>query len=616
MKKISTLTGVLIASFAMLWSSLASADSALAAAKANIEAKGGIIIDGDYLDANTELTLDWSLAPAPIPPELEAAFLGPLGDPSDNIFQFVDCLGNLSLDLCQNYANTAVTYGGMLMPGRDNQCNPATPDAKTSITVPPGAIPGLPPIPVTFTINFPMCSGIQVDEDEAIVVYGVVPPVEGTYWGFQTSMYERHQDIVPRPEDFEPLKPAENPPAPTIPERLLISNDVGDTENQLRLPSAPHPTGELEGDVFIKILTGNKKVAKKLIKSFEKAGYHYVKHDDDDSSSDDDSSDDSSDDKRHGHKKGEKCKAKGHIIVKELPDSHNLVTDEFGDSYREILRVARPFDQDEMDAWMASNPIRPFRVSFPGIKVKRFGPAEFTDRDTGEQQGDGVCGIAASWEDYVASKFGTPTLTTIMNPRIFDDVFSEETGTYAWGNNNDALYLNAMVPELDENGYPLAMQTYDLSGANSRMVLTGIDHVKSGWSVVWNWDIYNGEAINFPGNPPFGSALETFQFSQAAEADYTADKIEFCSQYPEQCACAGAEAVDALYWAQLRQTCEANDDHCIQLCESYEPGSVESQICNATGPSREVMHRVYLSPETKTGPDWFNTRHNRIHYYE
>lgn len=586
-----TLIGTLAVAVTSMLPLQASA-GALEDAKAEMESLGAVILDGDYLDANTEITLSWNL-PFPVPPQLAQQILGPLGPPSQNMAQFVDCLGNLSLDVCQNYANTAVTYGGVLLPGRDGQCNDATPPLVSTIRVPTSAlplppIPGLPPITV-LTIHFPLCAGIQLDEDEALVIYGTRPPTEGTYWGFQTSMYERHMDMVPSPEDREPMKPAENAPPATTPERWIISNDVGDTTNKLVINTAPDPDGVEEREVFIKVIGGNEKVTNQVINSFKEAGFVY-------------------------DKKGRR----GHVYLKPLPGSHVLSTDVYGDSYREILRIARPFDQDEFDDWKATTPIQPMRVSFPGINVKRFEEAVAypTDRDTGEAQGDGPAGIAALWEQYVMSKYGTPDVTTVMNPRVYDDAFCEDSGSYCWGNNNDALYMNAMVAELDENGYPLAMQKYDLSGSSSRVVLTGIDHAKNGWATIWNWDIYNGEAIQFPGNPEFGSALETYTFTDAAEFDYSADKAEFCGVYPVECAEAGAEAVDALYWVQLRQTCSESDAPCVELCAAYEPDTIEAQICTSTAPSREIMHRVYLSPETATGPHWTNTRHNRIFYYQ
>ena len=62
--------------------------------------------------------------------------------------------------------------------------------------------------------------------------------------------------------------------------------------------------------------------------------------------------------------------------------------------------------------------------------------------------------------------------------------------------------------------------------------------------------------------------------------------------------------VGKMYWFQIRQTCLSDDEHCVEL-------NAEAGI----EPVREIMHRVYLNPETKTGPSIEETHAPVIYGY-
>jgi hypothetical protein len=448
-----------------------------------------------------------------------------------------------------------------------------------------------------------LCAGVQLANDEAIVLYGTLPP-DSPYMGFQFTMHERHESSIPNyPDNVQPLKPAENPPDPASPGRVVVSHSIADTENSRLLPSGPNPDDQAGQPVFAHIVSGNAQTADMVSAALVAAGIPAEA-----------------------------------IFVKELPPEYVLTADEFADSFRMVLRMAEPIDPAELFAWLHPapfrNPLEPFRVTVPGIGYTPFGELTNIPRSTGVDQKDGTCNIADKWEKFIRSKYGKPDVETIMTPRVYDDQFCHDTGTYCWGNNNDALYLNAMTKKED------AMQVYDLSGADSRVVLAGIDHVATGWADVWNWDIYDGHGG--------GTALETYIFAQAQADDYAADLDEFCGQNPSNCACdypqsecgnwtdkacakdpEGCAAAVAhcrtnypnpldgkLYWVQFRQSCDPEDAHCEELCAAFEEGSDELAVCEAEPLEREIMNRVYLSPTTATGPDWYETRHTRIFGYE
>jgi hypothetical protein len=552
MSNIRTIMGVfVVALLAATAPTQASAD-AIDDAKNILRAQGALVMDGDYIDSIYP-PLNIPGVPFPIPW-------------SAIMMQTVPCLGDLSEPLCANYANTAVTYAGFLWAGRPAltvvpgipvpiplpACTPAAPAA---IPFPPGS-----PLPS------PLCSGVQIAEDEAIVLYGTLPP-DSPYYGFQFTMHERHESSIPNyPDNVQPLEPAENPPDPASPGRVVVSHSIGDTENSRLLPSGPNPDDPGGRPVFAHISTGNARVADTVSAALVAAGIPAEA-----------------------------------IFVKELPSDYVLTADEFADSFRMVLRMAEPIPDGELAAWLATRPLEPFRVTVPGIGVSEYGPVTHIDRDTGTDQKKGNCNIADKWEKFVQRQFGKPDVKTIMTPRIYDDEFCHMTGTYCWGNNNDALYLNAMTKHED------AMEVYDLSGPDSRVVVAGIDHVASGWADVWNWDFYDGRGA--------GTALETYLFSEAQADDYGPDIEEFCDQNPGQCNC-GVDLVDKLYWMQLRQNCEPEDAHCRELCAAFEPGTPEGDVCLAEPPTRQIMNRIYLSPDTATGPDWTNTRATRIFGYE
>jgi hypothetical protein len=585
MSKISTIMGVFVVALLAATTPNSTSADAIDDAKNLLRAQGALVMDGDYIDSIYP-PLNIPGIPFPIPW-------------STIMMQTVPCLGDLSQPLCANYANTAVTYAGFLWPGRPALT--AVPGIPFPLPLPTctRAAPAAIPFPPEAPLPSPLCSGVQTATDEAIVLYGTLPP-DSPYMGFQFTMHERHESSIPNyPDNVQPLEPAENPPDPASPGRVVVSHSIGDTENSRVLPSGPNPDDPGGRPVFAYIVTGNAQVADMVSSALVEAGI-----------------------------------PAGGLFIKELPPDYVLTADEFADSFRMVLRMAEPIPPGELAAWLATRPLEPFRVTVPGIGVTGYGPVTNIDRDTGVDQKDGTCNIADKWEKFVESKFGKPDVRTVMTPRVYDDEFCHHTGTYCWGNNNDALYLNAMTKHED------AMEVYDLSGPDSRLVVAGIDHVASGWADVWNWDFYDGHGG--------GSALETYLFSEAQADDYTADFDEFCGRNPANCACdypqnecgnwtdkgcakdpVGCEAAvvhcrtnypnpldGKLYWMQLRQSCDPEDAHCNELCAAFEEGTQESDVCEAEPPEREIMNRVYLSPTTATGPHWTNTRATRIFGYE
>ncbi len=596
MSKIRTIMGVfVVALLAATAPTQASAD-AIDDAKNILRGQGALVMDYDYVES--------IYGPLPIPGS-------PVPVPWRVLsMQTVPCLGNLTQPLCSNYANTAVTYAGFLWPGRPEPTAlpiPGVPPSNWPIVPLPtctDAAPPAIPFPPTSPLPSPICRSIQLSNDEALVVYGLVPP-DSPYWGLEFNVQERHPDsIEDYPDNVAPLAPAENPPPPVTEGRVVVGHASGDTENKLLLPVADNPNGA--GQVFAIIYSGNVHTAEMVRAAMEDAGI-----------------------------------PAGGLFVKELPPEYVLRADEFADNFRLVLRIAEPVDPVELAMWLRPNapadpftpPIEPFRVTVPGIDYAPFGPITNIDRSTGVDQKQGTCNIADKWEKFVKSKYGKPDVETIMTPRRYDDEFCFETGSYCWGNNNDALYLNAMTKKED------AMEVYDLSGPDSRVVIAGIDHVASGHALVWNWDIYDGQGV--------GRAYETYQFSDSQADDYTDDFDEFCGKNPSNCACDYPESecgnwtdknctkdpegcaatvehcrtnypnpLDGkLYWAQIRQSCNG-DPHCIELCAAFEVGTPESDTCRGDIPAREIMNRVYLSPTTMTGPDWDETRHTRIFAYE
>jgi hypothetical protein len=482
------------------------------------------------------------------------------------VFQAVDCLGSTN-PLCANYANSAVTYGGFLMPCRFGMCNPITPN--------PTPIPG-----------FPLGGGFQLAPDEAIVLYGKLPPA-GSYIGFETSFHERNKNQFPNLAPL-PLRPGENPPPPATPDRIVVSSAVGDTENTLVLHSAVDPDDPSGLPVFAKIITGNDNVAQLISSALIASGFPAEA-----------------------------------ITVKALPSTYVFAADSSADTFREILRMARPFDQQAMNDYIASQPFDPWRVTVPGIAFAGYPEVTHTERDTGTDETAQTCNITKKFTKFVQRKHGKPDAEYTGEPRDYDDEFCIDSGTYCWGNNNDALYY-------DFRNTDDSLGTFDLGDADSRLVVVGVDHQAIGHSEVWNWDIYD---------PSNGLAQETFLFSDAQADDYGPDFDEFCGLNPGNCSCGSdlpnscsnwsdercendpdgcAAAVDYcrsnfpnpldgnLFWFQLRETCAPEDAHCREL----------DPISQGVGTSRQLMNRVYLSPETETGPSLDETEPPTAFYYE
>jgi hypothetical protein len=454
----------------------------------------------------------------------------------------VDCLGS-SFFLCANYANSAVTYVGFILPCRlPGGCNAITPT------------PPLPPLP----LPGPVGSGYQLGADEAIVIYGKVPPVT-SYWGIESSFHERDEANFPNPGDRDPLRPGEIPPPPATPDRVVVSSSVGDTENMFNLPSAPNPEGP--GEVFAKIVSGNQNVAHLVRNSLIAAGF-----------------------------------PASAITIKGYPASYVFSTGNDADTYREILRMARPFDDAQMNAYLnpAARNLQAWRVTAPAQPFAGYPEVTFTERDTGTDQVSGECGIVSKWENHWRKEFraelgSNPDINVRMEPRRYDDLHCIDTGTYCWGNNNDALYADARYTDD-------TLVEFDLSGPDSRLLITGIDQVADGVSQVWNWDIYD---------PATGLAKETLLFTDIQADDYTSDYDDFCAAKKGNCECKNGTLGDKLYWVQVRQTCEPSDRHCLEL----NPAA-------GIPPTRTIMHRVYLNPVTETGPSQDETRLPRLFHWE
>ncbi len=454
---------------------------------------------------------------------------------TDNAYYsaFIDCLTE-DADACDNFANTSLLYSGNLFPcpltkDRDGknkiQCNEASPGLE---------IPEL-------GITLPMSATWTIGLNEAMVMYGIVPPGV-THFGYETLIYERAESIIPRPGDKTPLEEGENPPSPNRSNGVIVDAAAGETMNELTMKYVLNPEDAGNSDVFVLIVTPNKQMADEIKEAFINSGY-----------------------------------PEAGINIKAL--SEDLYT--FGndpataDTFRIVGRFARPFeDEQAIIDWKANSPVQLMRITAKEtIGYSPYSPETLIERKTGvhekERSGNGSYG---KWLSDTKKEYGIPDKEAVVVGRDYDPMHCIETGSYCWGNNLDALYVNINDPETGK------MLEIDLSSPDSQFVISGVDHVATEYAKFWNFGFYH---------PETGKAIATIDFDKVQLQEYDDGKKD--KNKPASHAKRNLDG--KMFRLAVKTDCTG-----VNNCYEINP--------NPTHGKFKVMMRTYVNPQTGTGPDF------------
>ena len=444
------------------------------------------------------------------------------------------------LPQCDNFANTDALYLGGLVPCNENGlialCNEANDK----------------PVPLIKKVL-----SWQLGENEAVVLYGPLPPTE-TYFSIELLLYERHREHLSNAAGFVPPVKGESVPEPTMDGRYVIDASVGDSYNHrvLKTGTLDEPGG---ADNFAMVISGNRIVMQRVVNNLLDNGY-----------------------------------PESAINRVELPESYVFGLDEKADTFRLVGRIARPFDEAAMTGFLRESlfQYKLWRVTFDpattGVELyptpdcsnlknqKGILPVPcHKDRKLPGAELTGGQDLAYSqFKQSVKHKLGEPT--RILQPvyRRYDDEFCLATGTYCWGNNNDATYVNINDPETD------ALAFFDLSSPSSKVVIAGIDHQLAGWADMWNLGYFD----------PDGATLGSINFADVQKNNY---------------ASLDSNIDGKAFYVQLKENCGPEDQYCYNI--NFKKGADKIFA---------LMNRIYLNPRTATGPDGAQTAMPVIYIYE
>ena len=454
---------------------------------------------------------------------------------------FVDCLVS-DAEICQNYANTSLYYNGNLFPCPVTGCTEASP----SLIIPIG----------DSTIEIPASATWTLDTNEAMVMYGVLPPGV-THFGFETLVYERVEPLLPNPGDRTPLLEGENQPDPKRVTGVVIDAAVGETRNEFTMKNIPNPEALGEGQVFVHIATPNQVLAEEIKQTFVANGY-----------------------------------PEAGINIKGLPEEYfNFGNDpETADTFRIIGRYARPFvSEEEFVNWTDSQPLQLMRVTASqGIGYTPF-PVEIElNRLTGTHELEkGGNGDYNKWLSDTKKEYGKPDSEATVIPRDYSAQHCIETGSYCWGNNLDALYVDINDPETGK------MLVVDFNDPESQLVITGIDHVATNYAKFWNFGFYH---------PETGKSIDTIDFNEVQLQEYKDGKTVKDKNNPVSYAKrVGLDG--SLFRLVVKADC-SNQENCYEVDASLSGGKAK------------VMMRTYVNPQTGTGPDFTEVENPEFWVYK
>lgn len=423
---------------------------------------------------------------------------------------------------CDNFANPSLTYQMPLIP-----CSPEEGCTQANDKILP----------------FSKSSAAwHLDNDEAIVLIANKVAPSNVYWSFELEIYERYLTNIPELWNYKEPKSGEILPDPIAHRRFVVSAAVGESANQLNTSfgSIPFNNGE-KG--YIQIYSANKNVSNKIIKNLVDLGY-----------------------------------PREFINVYGLPKAYVNENTDYADTYRIIGRIGHSTSSADVGKWVLNNPIGIFRVTFNDKDEKPIGydlPKE-TNPITGKNERQGFDVEWNKFKKIINNKFGEASETIIPKGRSYNSHFCANTGSYCWGYNRDALYLDINDPQTNESA------KFDLSKSeNSRVVIVGVDHQKTGFTTFWNFGIFSQK----------GEIRSHFDFEDIQQNKWNA-KL-------------GSKFDDKLFWVQIKKKCYKIDQNCI-----------EAKLKKSDNSIFQLVNRNYLSSITSTAPSIEEFALPEIYYYE
>lgn len=311
-------------------------------------------------------------------------------------------------------------------------------------------------------------------------------------------MYERHESHIPNPEGYVPPKIGEIIDPASQPDRVVVHATLGDTFNMINTTVADNPNDagkENPRQTFAMIISPNKVVLDKAVEQMVKAGY-----------------------------------PREAIHTRGVPESWVMNNEDTDDNLQVFTRIGHPFDASKMRIWIAKAPNVSYRITYLDEQevVTYTDYPQTTDPSTGEKELIDAAAEASyqKLKDGIKAKFGEPDKVIIPTGRTYSPQFCVETGSYCWGFNTDALYININDPDTGQQAL------FDVTKSDTaRVVFAGIEHVGTGFTKLWNLGLF-AEA---------GFLRNYVLFTDIQEKDYDFDT--------------GNSIDEHLYWLQIKTKC-------------------------------------------------------------
>ncbi len=355
--------------------------------------------------------------------------------------------------------------------------------------------------------------------DEAIVMIGQTPPA-CSYFSYCSYVYDR----------FFPDEGA----------RRVVFASLGDPINRMTISTSGTPDGQA-GDPFgqttVIVVTADRGVDERVRAAAEAAGYPVSITNTD-------------------------------VIPSSLVKMGLGPED---DKFLVILRLAFFQDRQAGQAFMASMPVRVFRVTpSEGVALDPYEVPALRVRGTGDASELNLLGALEDLRQAILARYGTTHATELeTSVWLYEAYDAIQRGINVIGENRDTTYLRS------EN-FTLA------NDPDEFLVVYGVNHAATAKATYTNFSVFGAAGLNGVG------AVSNLDFAGTAE--------EYLPDHP---------AAQYLYVWKVSRSCDAAAG-CLTVPWGVKAYGLDLDKLGF------VAFRAYLEPATKAGPSWSEIVYDRV----
>ncbi len=176
------------------------------------------------------------------------------------------------------------------------------------------------------------------------------------------------------------------------------------------------------------------------------------------------------------------------------------------------------------------------------------------------------------WLRATKREYGRYDAAAVIKARDYSAEHCIETGSYCWGNNLDALYVDINDASTEK------MLVVDLNDPDSQLVISGVDHVATNYAKFWNFGFYH---------PDTGRAIATIDFDKVQLQEYDNRRPN-----PRKPVTYIERSADKNFFRLAVKSDCTGVNNCFEIDTSSSEGKFK------------IMMRTYVNPQTGTGPDY------------